>query len=281
MKKLTGKLFEALGLTGSDPVQSPKTYRRPSNLERALGPVAFELIKREAGVASVPPENALYELWRGIPGAHKWLHYFEIYEPLFSPLAKRPIRMLEIGVYNGGSLSMWRSYLHPQSIIVGIDIEQACSRFDDPDRGVFVRIGDQSNEDFLRNVVAEFGPFDVILDDGSHVCSHMIASFRHLFLSGLCDNGIYVIEDTHTNFWTSYRDQAYSFVDLAKDLVDLMHSHYAGNEFERKFRLNGPDQVAAIDVPRISAHLKEVSFHDSIILIRKSPLQRLPVSQHL
>ncbi len=43
--------------------------------------------------------------------AHKWLHFFEVYERYFSGFRGTPVKMLEIGVYKGGSLNMWRQYL--------------------------------------------------------------------------------------------------------------------------------------------------------------------------
>jgi hypothetical protein len=50
-----------------------------------------------------------------------------------------------------------------------------------------VRIGSQADPEFLRRVVREFGPFDLIIDDGSHHSSHIIATFNHLFDAGLKD----------------------------------------------------------------------------------------------
>ena len=64
------------------------------------------------------PEE-LYSIWKEIPEAHKWLHYFEPYAAIAAPLRHRPIRMLEIGVYKGASVQMWRKYLHPQSVSPG------------------------------------------------------------------------------------------------------------------------------------------------------------------
>src|SRR5262249_42029369 len=47
------------------------------------------------------------------------------------------------------------------------------------------------------------GPFDIIIDDGSHIPQHVIASFQALFPL-LADDGIYVIEDVQTTFWPDY-----------------------------------------------------------------------------
>ena len=235
---------------------------------------------------SVPPEEekprgALHDIWRHVPNGHKWHHYFETYEEVFSQFGGRPIRLLEIGVYRGGSSRMWRDYLPAESVIVGLDIDPDCKAFEESDRNLFIRIGDQSDPRFLAEVVREFGPFDLIIDDGSHVCSHMIASFNHLFLTGLKNPGIYLAEDTHANFWHTHRDQRYSFVDLAKDLVDVMHSHYVGNESERKFRLNEPTRMSNIVVPTIAAEIDEIRFRDSLVVIKRKTRVSPPVAEHL
>lgn len=52
---------------------------------------------------------------------HKWVHYFDIYERHFSRFRNRKMTILEIGVYQGGSLQMWKNYFGPQAEIYGVD----------------------------------------------------------------------------------------------------------------------------------------------------------------
>jgi hypothetical protein len=256
-------------------------YQAPTAPQTVLPAVCFEPVERVRGTALQTPANSgVHAQWAQVPGGHKWLHYFEVYDALFGAVRASPIRMLEIGVYQGGSLRMWRKVLHAESIIVGIDIEPSCARFDSPGERTHVRIGDQADPAFLAAIASEFGPFDVILDDGSHICSHMITSFGHLFLSALAPRGLYIVEDTHSNFWQEYRDRPYSFVDLAKDLVDVMHSHYPLQHGEPAYRIGHAEQGASLSVPRIAAQIREISFYDSIIAIRKQPVGPLPASQH-
>jgi methyltransferase family protein len=278
-----GMIARSLGLASQ--LESYKAhrdrYRAPTRPKAVLPAEYFEPVERVRGSRTeAPTHSGIYDRWAGLAGGHKWLHYFEIYDALFSVVRSRPIRMLEIGVYKGGSLRMWRQVLHPESVLVGIDIDPGCARFDRPGERTHVRIGDQTDPVFLTSVASEFGPFDVILDDGSHICSHMIASFGHLFLSALAEDGLYIVEDTHTNFWPQYRDRAYSFIDLAKDLVDLMHGHYPMQTGEPAYRVGHAEQRASLNVPRVSAQIREISFHDSIIAIRKKPVGPLPASQH-
>jgi hypothetical protein len=82
---------------------------------------------------------------------HKWIHYLEIYERHFAPYRNTPVKMLEIGVFKGGSLELWRDYFGADARIFGIDLDPECTnRVTPPNQ---VRIGSQANAKFLRSVV--------------------------------------------------------------------------------------------------------------------------------
>src|SRR5437016_1539396 len=49
------------------------------------------------------------------PGIWKWDHYFDIYDRHFAKFRGHDSYLLEIGVYSGGSLKMWRDYLGPKA----------------------------------------------------------------------------------------------------------------------------------------------------------------------
>ncbi len=138
----------------------------------------------------------------------KWGHHFytPVYQQWFAPLCHQPIRLLEIGIggYNkplvgGNSLRMWKRYF-PKGIITGIDIFDKTILSEDR---IHIHQGDQEDKNFLRLVSQKEGPFDIIIDDGSHVQSHIIASFETLFPL-MVPGGIYVIEDTQTSYWPKY-----------------------------------------------------------------------------
>lgn len=233
---------------------------------RALGP---ELSKETIWSASADePRGELAAVFSHTNNIHKWVHYLPIYEELFD--RARPIKLLEIGVFHGGSLRMWREYLHPDSLIVGIDIDPECEKFGNEASNVHVRIGGQQDTKFLQTVIDEFGLFDVILDDGSHKTSHMIESFRYLFLAGLSKKGTYIAEDVHSSYWKSYRDSRNSFVDFTRYLIDAMHAHYRETEMETQFRLSHDDEVQSLKVPMITPLLDSVEIHDSVVVIRKA-----------
>ena len=222
--------------------------------------------------------DELYQLWASTDGGQKWSHYFAIYQSVFEPLRARRLRILEIGVLQGSSLSMWRKYfIHPDTQIVGIDIQETCSRYDMPHDGVHVRIGSQDDREFLEAVISEFGPFDLIIDDGSHKSSHIIASFNILFGPGLKDSGIYFVEDLHANYWPSWRDSKKSFLDVCKELLEHMHGHYQRG-FAGAFLVSKPSAQPAspLNVPLITTMIREMRFFDSIVAIYKTKLENIP-----
>src|ERR1700675_2422282 len=107
-------------------------------------------------------------------GTDKWGPHFytPIYHELFAHLRERPIRLLEIGIggyavpsVGGASLAMWADYFG-KAKIVGIDIEEKSL---DLDPRITIMRGSQTDERFLLSVVADHGPLDIIIDDGSHV----------------------------------------------------------------------------------------------------------------
>ncbi len=235
----------------------------------ALGP---ELAREVTWQAAEKPSltGDLAEIFNETPNVHKWAHYFPVYESALANFRSRPIRMLEIGVARGGSLQMWRRYLHPESTIVGIDIDTSTRQFDDPGRQVHVRIGSQADTRFLQTVIDEFGPFDVILDDGSHMNSHIAQTFRYLFPHGLAPAGIYIVEDIHANYWRVYRDDPMSFTDLTKWIIDSMHAHYLSATSELRFRTGNPARASEHQVPLATTLIDKVEAHDSITVIHRA-----------
>jgi len=158
-----------------------------------------------------------------------WHDYTPKYHALLAHLRDRPIRMLEIGVggfgdpkAGGASLQTWRDYF-PKAQIVRIDIAEKTL---DLGPRIVVARGSQVDAAFLREIVAEHGPFDVILDDGSHQNAHVVESFGILF-DTLAPNGLYIVEDVQTAFFPRFGgscdltapNSVGLFADLAAALV--------------------------------------------------------------
>ena len=142
-----------------------------------------------------------------------------------------PVRLLEIGVQNGGSLEVWSKYLPPDSTIIGIDIDPTVEKlnFNGNVRAFVADINDTDKVD--RLIGPE--PFDVIIDDGSHTSSDIISTFRRLF-PRLALGGKYIVEDLHASYWKSHEGGLRlrsSSIEYFKDVVDALNADYF--EFER------------------------------------------------
>jgi len=131
--------------------------------------------------------------------------YIDNYERCFGPLRGAPVRLLELGVYRGGSLLMWRNYF-PNGLIIGLDM-QPNPLETMPDRVRFYQ-GSQSDEALLNLIARECAPdgFDIVIDDAAHVGTIARDSFHILFERHLKPGGIYVIEDWGTGYWESWSD---------------------------------------------------------------------------
>ena len=184
----------------------------------------------------------------------KWTHYFPVYEKHFKPLTDRPIKILEIGILNGGSLQMWKKYFHADSTLVGIDIDSRCKQHEES--GINVRIGDQSNPKFLQELLDEFGEFDLVIDDGSHHVSHVKKTFDFLYPK-IAENGLYFIEDTHAAYWSSHGGSL-SHVDsinnVSKELIDKLNADHTKGQIESDF---------------FTKNTRCMTFYDSIILFER------------
>jgi SAM-dependent methyltransferase len=132
-------------------------------------------------------------------------HYLRNYEEYFQPLIDKDIKLLELGVYKGGSLLLWRDYFE-KGVIVGLDLNPV----ELPDESGRIRLyeGQQQDTGLLDRIAKENAPegFDIIIDDCSHIGELTRLSFWHLFDNHLKPGGLYVIEDWSTGYWDSFFD---------------------------------------------------------------------------
>lgn len=171
-------------------------------------------------VAGAPPgelETYFEEHTEG-PGLWKWRHYFPIYERHLARFRDREITFAEIGIYSGGSLAMWRHYLGPKALIVGVDIQPACSAYEAP--GVQVYIGDQGDRALWPAVLADHPVIDVLIDDGGHEHEQQIVTFEAVF-PHIAPGGVYLCEDIH--------GEAHHFHDYLDSLSRGLH--HTGPDF--------------------------------------------------
>ena len=149
---------------------------------------------------------------------HDYLRHYETY----LKLQAAPIRsLLEIGVYDGASLRMWQQFL-PKAKIVCLDIDPRCKEFEGGN--ATVEMCDQSDALQLNRIGVEHGPFDVVIDDGSHIWSHQILTFETL-LPFMAPGGLFIIEDIDTSFGHYVKDYGKDSTTSAADYVGKLASY--------------------------------------------------------
>lgn len=241
------------------------------------------------------PTNTVHEASRTKSNGsiRKLENYYDEYDFHFSRIRERAeksgtqIRILEIGVQGGGSLYMWKEYF-PHIHITGVDIDPACRQYADG-KCIDIEIGNQSNEHFLRKVEKEYGPFDIIIDDGGHTMNQQIVSFKTLFPL-LKDGGIYVIEDIHTSYWYEFGGRIRkrrTAVGLLKELVDDMHYWAARSpratifgRVRRKIYTLMKRQLPLVSPKNIyEEYVKSIYIADSIAFIYKGKVEKYKIKR--
>ena len=133
----------------------------------------------------------------------KWQLYLEEYDRLFSAYRTKPIRMLEIGIQNGGSLEIWPKYFPNGKKFIGCDVNPDCSRLRYDDSRIAVVIGN-ANSDSTQGAILQHSPeFDIVIDDGSHLSGDIVKSFAKYFPK-IIDGGVFVAEDLHCSYWREF-----------------------------------------------------------------------------
>jgi len=151
----------------------------------------------DAGDGSVRTDDALlayFDAHKDGAGIWKWRHYFDIYQRHFSKFVGREVHVVEVGIYSGGSLPMWRSYFGEGCRVYGVDIEDACMAYRDERTEVF--IGDQSDRSFWARFRQAVPTVDILIDDGGHESEQQRITLEEM-LPHLQPGGVYLCEDIH------------------------------------------------------------------------------------
>lgn len=183
------------------------------------------------------------------------------------------IKILEIGVFDGKSLNMWKRF-YPNSTVVGVDIMERCKEYEKTEQNLFIEIGSQDNINFLNSIIKKYGEFDLIIDDGSHQQNHMIFSFSILF-PFLKKGGTYIVEDTCCSYWEDFGgslEGKNTSVNYFKNLVD--HVNFYGikqNSFYPDYARREDYLTPQInrENPNIRTDIESINFLNSIIIINK------------
>lgn len=152
---------------------------------------------RRHGWLRLPEHRAADEAVKPAP-------YLPIYEELLGPLRRKAFTLLELGVWGGHSLEMWRDAF-PRATVIGIDIAP-------PELHLGPRVhiirGDQADAALMNRVRKTHAPagFDVVIDDASHFGITTARSLQILYTEHLRPGGLYCIEDWGTGYMLDWHD---------------------------------------------------------------------------
>eukprot|EP01065_Artemidia_motanka_P037866 TRINITY_DN4676_c0_g2_i1.p1 TRINITY_DN4676_c0_g2~~TRINITY_DN4676_c0_g2_i1.p1 ORF type:complete len:681 (+),score=225.33 TRINITY_DN4676_c0_g2_i1:58-2100(+) len=171
-------------------------------------------------------------------------------------LRSRKLKMMEIGMFLGGSAKLWTKYF-PDAEIYGVDLEAPALDAASEQTGNKVKVlaGDQSKTTDMKKVTKEAGPgsLDIIIDDGGHATSHMVTTFKVMFRDLLKPGGLYTIEDIETSYWgwnkaysvrfTGGLQKRGTMMEVSKLLVDTVNRRLWDPKRERCVIESGSDAL--------------------------------------
>lgn len=187
---------------------------------------------------------------------NKWHHYLEIYDEFFPPYINGKTVILEFGIAHGGSLELWRKYFGPEALIIGVDVNPECKKFETENTPIY--IGSQEDKSFLEDLKTKIPPVNILIDDGGHTMKQQITTFEVMF-EKVIDGGLYVCEDTHTSYWKEYHGgykEKNTFIEYSKNFIDALHGWH--------FKKDGKFYIT-----NITKNLRSVHFYDSVVILEK------------
>lgn len=198
-------------------------------------------------------------------------NFFSIYEKYLKEFKNKRINLLEIG-FTKHSLTLFKKYF-PKANIVGLDLNK---RVQDHYNKADLFYGDQTDNDVLRKIVNKYKKFDIIIDDGSHINSHVRKTFNFLF-KHLKYNGLYFIEDLQTSYisrWNYGGDpidhsNKKTIMNFLRSLADRMHYQEFDNPFYKHSLYDG--QIGFVHIYKNLAIIKkEKNFYKSNMSYKNS-----------
>ncbi len=274
IEDLPGLSFDKLLICSRNCImeESVKLFCKELNLPRSkcssyitykLGPhkIAWDQVETEEDlVEQICFSENLNDLERFFYGGQhrqlsKWLHYFEVYDRHFAKYRNKAPIVMEIGVFRGGSMQMWKDYFGKGAQIIGVDIEEKTKSFEEEQ--IHIEIGSQADRDFLRRLKSKYPRIDILIDDGGHTMEQQITTFEEMFCHISMD-GVYLCEDLHTSYWKEYGGGYKcpdSYIEYSKNFIDYLHAWFSTDP--------------ALQESRYSRSMHSLHYYDSMLVIEK------------
>ena len=129
--------------------------------------------------------------------------YLELYQNLLVSKKETAKNVLEVGIYQGGSIKLWSDFF-TNSHVYGIDVMNIDGVWEGIKNSEKITLYTSQNaydKDFFKtNFLDKNIKFDFMLDDGPHTLDTMIY-FITLYSQIMTDDGILIIEDVQEWNW--------------------------------------------------------------------------------
>lgn len=184
--------------------------------------------------------------------------YLDTYQKILAPYREKQVSLLELGVHSGHSLLLWREFL-PHAHITGLDLRGPPDNIKGLENVTYI-CGRQEDAAVLDKTTAANGPFDLIVDDASHIGRLTKASYRHLF-DHLLPGGLYIFEDIAASVrFTDWPD--YAPMTAQPDQGDRFPSYETG--------MIGVLKQLVDDVALGKGDIASLTFHASMAVLIKA-----------
>lgn len=196
-----------------------------------INDVLFRLVLSADEQDPVWSDNSYFDLY-------KPKELVDQYEQALNAFDFKPRTILELGLYDGGSLALWNELFEP-FMLVGVDIQTRgdSKYFTDYmsknrlERRVKTYWGvDQKDSETLHKIYNENYDYglDMIIDDASHFYEESKISFETLYPL-LRPGGLYIIEDWQWSHWKEFQNHDYfkgkqPLTQLITDIIALTGS---------------------------------------------------------
>lgn len=209
-------------------------------------------------------------------------NYLNKYEFFLKKWKQKEIILLELGVYKGASLEMWKNYFQ-KATIYGVDWNSDCAKYKSKLSSSFeqavshehkheskncnVIIGDLGSESFLDEI-GKLSP-NIIIDDASHLWSHQIKAICYL-LPKIKSAGVFIMEDLTTSFSTfrymGYDDATISTYEFCSALSEIVCS----GEYLQNNNLTMNLLPLKKEIEELAMQIEMISFiQGSCIIVKK------------
>ena len=166
-----------------------------------------------------------------------------LYQKLLISKKKTAKHVLEIGIYNGGSIKLWNNFF-TNATVYGLDIMNINNVWEGIKNNkniiLHTSIDAYNNDFFITNFLNKNIKCDFMLDDGPHTLESM-KQFINLYSQIMTDDGILIIEDV----------QSWGWIDILKNEVPENLKQYIKTYDLRRIKNRYDDIVFTIDKSNI------------------------------